>query len=100
MRAKVFSMPVPAPGPQLPRMQATPSSSHLAALGHDRASQVMAAEFRDGSLYAYASVPEGTYQRIISAKSIGQAFHAMVSGRFKSIKIKPPTPKSPPAQNQ
>ena len=68
-------------------------STHIAALDHDRASQTLRATFHDQSVYAYAGVPEGLYQRCLTAPSVGQFFHAQIQPKFKATQLAPRRPR-------
>lgn len=69
------------------------SSSDIAALDHDRKSGMLRAQFHDGSAYAYQGVPEGLYQRCVTAPSVGKFFHAEIRPKFKSVQLAPRRPK-------
>jgi hypothetical protein len=68
-------------------------SSHLALVGHDPAAKVLQVGFHDGSQYAYQGVEAGTYQALVSAKSIGAYFNSHVKGKYKSVRLDQPPPK-------
>ena len=51
------------------------SSSNVAALGYDAATQVVYVEFNNGTTYTYSGVPEHVYQALDNAASIGSYLH-------------------------
>ena len=56
-------------------MRRTPvSSSNLASVGYDAASQTLEIEFNHGGIYRYFDVPKGEYQALMSASSHGSYF--------------------------
>lgn len=50
-------------------------SSHLTAIAYDAEQKVLEIEFKDGSVYQYAEVPNYIYTGLLYAKSHGQFFH-------------------------
>jgi len=57
------------------------SSSNVAELGYDNAAQTVYVRFLDHSLYIYKNVPEGEYQGLFNAPSIGSYLHR----NFKNV---------------
>jgi hypothetical protein len=58
------------------------SSSNIASVGHDGASQTLEIEFLNGSIYEYYDVPEDVYQELISASSVGGYFAQRVKNVY------------------
>lgn len=58
------------------------SSSNIASVGHDSASQTLEIEFLNGSIYEYYDVPEDVYQELISASSVGGYFAQRVKNVY------------------
>lgn len=54
----------------MPEMQPV-SSSNIAAVGYDAASQSVYVQFINGSTYAYKGVPEHEFENLRTASSIG-----------------------------
>jgi hypothetical protein len=50
------------------------SSSHLASVGYDSATNTLEIEFNDGSVYQYFNVPESIYRGLMQAASHGTYF--------------------------
>ena len=57
------------------------SSSNVAEIGYDSATQTAYVRFLDNSLYIYKNVPEGEYQGLLNAPSIGSYLHR----NFKNV---------------
>jgi hypothetical protein len=57
------------------------SSSNIAALGYDLATQTVYVQFLNNSLYIYKNVPDGEYQGLLNAPSIGSYLHR----NFKNV---------------
>jgi len=51
------------------------SSSNVASIGYDAATQTVYVQFTNNSLYAYKNVPEGEYQGLLNAPSVGSYLH-------------------------
>lgn len=53
-------------------MNRTPvSSSHLASIGYEPASQTLEVEFRGGAIYQYFAVPADVYDGLVAASDAG-----------------------------
>lgn len=63
------------------------SSSNLASVGYDAQTSTLEVEFLNGNIYEYFSVPESTYQDLISAPSVGSYFNENVRTTFAYQKI-------------
>lgn len=58
-------------------MKRTPvTSSNIASVGYDDASQVMEIEFKTGKVYQYPMAPREKYDALMAAPSIGKHFIA------------------------
>lgn len=53
-------------------------------IGHDAGSQTLAVTFHDGKTYRFKGVPQGTYDALIKAPSIGKHFAENIRGKFKA----------------
>jgi hypothetical protein len=51
------------------------SSSNVASVGYEAATQTVYVQFKNNSLYAYKNVPEGEYQGLLNAPSVGSYLH-------------------------
>ena len=69
-------------------MNRTPvSSSNLAAVGYDPASQTLEIEFRDSSLYQYFDVSQAVVDGLLAAASLGSYFHAQIRGVYRYARV-------------
>jgi hypothetical protein len=57
------------------------SSSNVAELGYDNATQTVYVRFLNNSLYIYKNVSEGEYRGLFNAPSIGSYLHR----NFKNV---------------
>lgn len=64
-------------------------SSNLTAAGYDPATQVLAVQFKSGTLYTYSGVPPETYADFMAAESKGAFFAKSVRGQFEHSKVDP-----------
>ena len=53
-------------------------SSNIQSLGYDEKNKILEVRFKGGGLYSYKDVPHSTYKALLSSKSIGSAFHALI----------------------
>jgi hypothetical protein len=58
------------------------SSSNLASVGYDDASQTLEVEFKRGTVYQYHGVPEVLHQSLMAAPSAGTFFNANIRNVF------------------
>jgi hypothetical protein len=56
--------------------------------GEDGQPGVMEVEFRNGMIYAYADVPEGEYQALLGAGSVGRYLNAHIIGTYDESRVK------------
>ncbi|MDW9593529.1 KTSC domain-containing protein [Sinorhizobium meliloti] len=64
------------------------SSSSLASVGYDPASETLQVEFvATGKVYEYYNVPQFMYDRLVEAASIGQFFNAEIRNAYSSNPI-------------
>jgi len=63
------------------------SSSNIKSIGYESNSQTLEVEFRDGGIYQYFNVASNTYEKLISAQSIGSFFHKYIKNNYKWKKI-------------
>lgn len=62
-------------------------SSNVASVGYDPTSRVLEVEFHSGGVYRYLNVPEGAYQALLSAPSVGSYLNAKIKDRYRFRKI-------------
>jgi hypothetical protein len=59
------------------------SSSSLASVGYDPASETLQVEFvATGKVYEYYNVPQFMYDRLLEASSVGQFFNAEIRNAY------------------
>lgn len=64
------------------------SSSNLASIGYDAASNILEVEFNHGGIYQYFDVPQHEYQALMNADSKGQYFDANIKkGGYRYSKL-------------
>lgn len=70
-------------------MNRTPvTSSSIAAIGHDPATNVLEVQFKNGGVYAYEGVTADHFDALMKAPSLGKHFQTHVrSGGFKHTKL-------------
>ena len=86
--------PSPSQRSEVDRIDRHPvTSSLIAGLGYDPRWRVLAVEFKDGSIFHYANVPEDIYTQMMEAGSIGSAYGGLVRGKFSATKMTGECPK-------
>jgi len=63
------------------------SSSNLASVGYDPASQTLEIQFHHGAVYQYRGVPQGVYSNLMNAASKGTYFSANIKNHYPFIKL-------------
>lgn len=61
-------------------------SSNIAAAGYNAATKTMDVQFKNGSRYSYADVPQDVFDDFLSADSKGQFFNTNIKSRFVPTK--------------
>ena len=65
-------------------MQRQPvSSSSIASIGYDPGQQVLEVEFLNGGVYDYFSVPQGLFDQLMAAGSLGSFFSNHIRNQFQ-----------------
>lgn len=62
------------------------SSSSIAAVGYDAASETLEVEFTNGSIYQYYNVPQPIYEAFMDSPSKGQFLSSQIKDRFPYAK--------------
>lgn len=73
-----------------PGVSAELNSTTLARATYQRGSARLELEFRDGSVYHYADVPEALHHDLLRAESPGLYFNRWIRGRFPHLQVRPP----------
>jgi hypothetical protein len=69
-------------------MNRTPvTSSNVASVGYDPKSMTLEVEFTNGSIYQYFDVPEGEFQNLISAESVGRYLNQTIKNNYRYAKV-------------
>lgn len=63
------------------------SSSSLASVGYDSASETLEVEFLNGRVYQYFNVPQFMHERMIEAPSIGTFFNAEIRNAYACSQV-------------
>lgn len=66
---------------------AKPNSTCIVEATYDTKRHDMTIEFARGGRYKYADVPESVYHAIVTAPSVGRAFHATIRGHYATTRI-------------
>lgn len=64
-------------------------SSNIVSIGYDPEKQTMEVEYKNGGVYSYASVPQGSYDELMAASSVGSHLHAHIKPRHKHSRNRP-----------
>ena len=65
-------------------------SSNIEAIGHD--GDALHVQYRNGTTYTYAGVPESHFHNAKSADSVGRYINANIKGTFDHAKLEPEQP--------
>lgn len=57
-------------------------STNLSNVDYDAEEQTLRIQFRDGSIYAYSSVPEAVFDALLAAPSKGRYFRSSIRNQF------------------
>ena len=69
-------------------MQRQPvSSSNIASIGYDPASEVLEIEFLNNSIYQYFNVPSSIFGQLMAASSHGTYLSANIKGRYQYVRL-------------
>ena len=63
------------------------TSSNLASVGYDPATQTLEIEFHHGGVYQYFDVPSSIYDGLVVASSKGQYFAANIKGVYRYARV-------------
>jgi hypothetical protein len=58
------------------------SSSDIAAVGYDEATQTLVIEFHATGVYRYFSVPKSVYEALLTTSSPGKLFLQQIKGKY------------------
>jgi len=63
------------------------SSSNVASVGYDSATQTLEVEFLKGQTYQYFDVPEALFREMLAAPSVGSYFNQNIKGSFRYARV-------------
>ena len=63
------------------------SSSNIASIGYDAATQTLQVEFLSGSIYQYFDVPQNVFDEFIKAISKGKYLAAQIKGIYRYARV-------------
>ncbi|WP_418156807.1 KTSC domain-containing protein [Pantoea agglomerans] len=63
------------------------SSSNLASVGYDADTLTLEVEFSNGTVYQYYDVPEGVFEELLNAGSVGSYFSHNVRNNYPTQKV-------------
>ncbi|MFU0507489.1 KTSC domain-containing protein [Pseudaminobacter sp. NGMCC 1.201702] len=63
------------------------SSSNLASVGYDPASEILEIEFNNGRVYQYYNFPQFMHERMMEAPSIGSFFNAEIKNAYSCSQV-------------
>ena len=63
------------------------TSSNLASVGYDPATQTLEIEFHHGGVYQYFDVPQSIYDGLMGPGSKGQFFAANIKGVYRYARV-------------
>jgi hypothetical protein len=63
------------------------SSSNIVSIGYDPDSSTLEIEFKGGSVYQYAGVPQAEFDGLMGASSHGIYFNANIKDRYSCFKL-------------
>ena len=58
------------------------NSSSVTRIGYDEATEDLKIQFRSGSEYVYADVPEAVYENLLTAKSVGSFVNDKIKSKY------------------
>lgn len=61
----------------------TPESSNIVRFAYDSQSQILAVEFKAGSVYNYYDIPESIFEQMKAAPSKGQFLAQHIKGSYR-----------------
>jgi hypothetical protein len=67
-------------------------SSAIVSAGYDAEQRTLELEWKNGRVYQYLEVPQGTFEWLLRAKSKGAFFSRMIDQRYAFREVTPPDP--------
>ncbi len=63
------------------------SSSNIASIGYDQATQILEVEFLNSTVYQYFNVPFPVYEGLMATESHGTYLSAHIKGHYQYQKV-------------
>jgi len=63
-------------------------SSNIESIGYEPGGKTLEIEFKDGGIYQYVGVPEGTYAQLMGSHSKGRFFHQYIKDTYQCRKVR------------
>lgn len=63
------------------------TSSSIAAVGYDPATNVLEIEFNEGGIYRYFAVPHSTHAALMAAERKGAFVNSTIKPRYKFLEV-------------
>lgn len=63
------------------------TSSNIQGVAYDRDTQTLYIQFKNGSEYSYANVPNDEYEELIEASSVGSYFNDNIKGQYAFTRV-------------
>jgi hypothetical protein len=69
-------------------------SRAIVSAGYDAEQRTLELEWKNGRVYQYLEVPQGTFDWLLRAKSKGAYFSRMIDQRYAFREVTPPDPRT------
>jgi hypothetical protein len=63
------------------------SSSNVESVGYDEDSETLEVEFKNGTLYQYFDVPQGVFNGLVNADSVGGYLAENIKGVYRYSRV-------------
>ncbi len=63
------------------------SSSNIASIGYDEATETLEVEFLNGSIYQYYNIPTGLYEQLMQEGSKGRFLHVYIKNAYPYSRV-------------
>jgi hypothetical protein len=63
------------------------SSSNIESVGYDEDSETLEVEFKNGTLYQYFDVPQGAFNGLVNAESVGGYLAENIKGVYRYSRV-------------
>jgi hypothetical protein len=63
------------------------SSSNVASIGYDSATETLEVEFNSGGIYQYYNIPQNIFDELLAAPSKGQFLNAYIKNAYPFSRV-------------